>query len=400
MSESKTPQKPKSAFREWLDSIVFAVVAATLIRFFFFEAYTIPTPSMEGSLMTGDFLFVSKLHYGVRSPKTPLQVPLTHQKIWGTNLPSYLDWIQLPFFRLPGFSSPKTGDPVVFNVPNYNADGDAPVDLRTYYIKRCIGTPGDTITIDDAQVKINGKALVNPTKMRHRYKVVTTAAIENDVFKANNIENGMTSMGEEISNINPAAGLLTKEDTALVVQAGGAGIYCYVINTDEFTIAELRKLPICKKAEMMIQPKGERSGPSGYAQNPEEVPIAGKMYNWNVDNYGPLVVPKEGMTIKLDSANIAKYRYAIKYYEGNKNVEITEGSVKIDGKAIGTYTFKQDYYFMMGDNRHNSDDSRFWGFVPFDHVVGKAVFVWMSLDPAKGLFDGKIRWNRIFRTID
>jgi signal peptidase I len=390
MSEKKQPVQ-KSAFREWVDSIVFAVVAATLIRFFFFEAYTIPTPSMESSLMVGDFLFVSKMHYGVRTPQTPLQVPLTHQKIWGTNIPSYLRWLDLPIKRLPGFSEVKQGDAVVFNVPNYLPDGDAPVDLRTYYIKRCIGTPGKTLEIKDTQVYIDGKPMENPKRMQHEYILKVKEALTDEFFEKYDIANGVDATGQ--SNTNWYEVQLTKSDSSIV------GLHDYVVNTYQSNIEEFKKIKSFVSVEVLKAPKGTPDGEDGGTNDAGATPMSGKSYVWNKDNYGPLWIPKEGVTIQLDSQNVDKYKYIIKYYEGNKNVVVDGYKITVDGKTITSYTFKQDYYFMMGDNRHHSADSRYWGFVPANHVVGKAVFVWMSLDPNKS-FLSKIRWSRLFRFVE
>lgn len=390
MSE-KTKPVQKSAFREWIDSVVFAVVAATLIRFFFFEAYTIPTPSMESSLMVGDFLFVSKMHYGVRTPKTPLQVPLTHQKIWGTDLPSYSTLLDLPIKRLPGFSEVKQGDAVVFNVPNYLPDGDAPVDLRTYYIKRCIGTPGNTLEIRDTQVYINGKPMENPAKMQHEYLLKVKETLDDEFFDKYDVTNGVDATGQP--NFNWQEVQLTSQDSSIV------GLHDYVVNTSSSNIEEFKKLKSFVSVEILKAPKGTPDGEDSMTKDDGSTAMFGRSYVWNKDNYGPLLIPKEGSTIQLDSINVDKYKYVIKYYEGNKNVEIEGYTIKIDGKIIKSYTFKQDYYFMMGDNRHHSADSRYWGFVPADHVVGKAVFVWMSLDPNKSWFS-KIRWSRLFRFVN
>ena len=390
MSE-KTKPVQKSAFREWIDSVVFAVVAATLIRFFFFEAYTIPTPSMEGSLMVGDFLFVSKMHYGVRTPKTPLQVPLTHQKIWGTDLPSYSTLLDLPIKRLPGFSEVKQGDAVVFNVPNYLPDGDAPVDLRTYYIKRCIGIPGNTLEIRDTQVYINGKPMENPARMQHEYLLKVREPLNAEFFDKYDITNGMDATGQ--SNFNWQEVQLTSQDSSVV------GLHDYVVNTYLSNIEEFKKLKSFVGVEILKAPKGTPDGEDSMTKDDASTAMFGRSYVWNKDNYGPLLIPKEGSTIQLDSMNVDKYKYVIKYYEGNKNVIIDGYTISIDGKIIRSYTFKQDYYFMMGDNRHHSADSRYWGFVPADHVVGKAVFVWMSLDHNKSWFS-KIRWSRLFRFVN
>ncbi|WP_221391825.1 signal peptidase I [Dyadobacter sp. NIV53] len=364
-------RKHKSAVREWFDSILFAVIAATLIRWLFFEAFTIPTPSMENSLLVGDFLFVSKLHYGTRTPKTPLQVPLTHQTIWGTNIPSYTDAIQLPQYRLPGFSDVKRGDVVVFNYP---PELQHPVDLKTNYIKRCVGLPGDKLEVRDLQVYTNGVAMVNPPRMEDEYFVATTTTVnETKVFK----ENGISEYHPYTESFN---------DTIAANDQQG-----YLVFTTTEIAAKLKAFDFVKSITLVKSPK-EISEPMLYPNSP--------LFKWNRDNYGPITIPKEGMTVNLTPENIATYGTVIKSYEGNDDVVIDTSSIKVGGKAITSYTFKQDYYFMMGDNRHNSADSRYWGFVPKDHIVGKAVFVWMSIDPDPTSFFSKIRWNRLFRVIN
>jgi signal peptidase I len=379
----ETPKKQKSAFREWLDSVVFAVVAATLIRFFVFEAYTIPTPSMESSLMVGDFLFVSKLHYGVRTPKTPLQLPLTHQKIWFTDIPSYLRWLDLPIFRLPGFSSVKQGDAVVFNVPNYEEDGDAPVDLRTFYVKRCVATPGDVLEVRDQQVIVNGKAMENPVRMQHPIFMKTKENLEDKFFEEYGIRN------------SPDASYDSADWLPLAEPDSQNVLWGYKLNTSKAMMEEIQALPFKKSFDVNLfkDPKG--------VTFIDIFPHDTTLFKWNRDFYGPLKVPAKGLTVPLTPGNVALYSEAIQKYEGNKNVVVNGYQITIEGKAITSYTFKQDYYFMMGDNRHNSADSRFWGFVPSDHIVGKAFFVWMSIDPNKPLISwNKIRWNRIFRFVN
>ena len=386
MKETKeTPKKQKSAFREWLDSVAFAVVAATLIRFFVFEAYTIPTPSMESSLMVGDFLFVSKLHYGVRTPKTPLQLPLTHQKIWFTNIPSYLRWLDLPIYRLPGFSSVKQGDAVVFNVPNFEEDGDAPVDLRTFYVKRCVATPGDVLEVRDQQVIVNGNAMENPVRMQHPIFMKTKENLEEKFFEAYGIRNAPDASYDSADWLP-----LAEPDSQNV-------LWGYKLNTSKAMMEEMQALPFNKTFDTNLfkDPKG--------VTFVDIFPHDTTLYKWNRDFYGPLKVPAKGLTVPMTPGNVALYSEAIQKYEGNKNVLVNGYQISIDGKAITSYTFKQDYYFMMGDNRHNSADSRFWGFVPSDHIVGKAFFVWMSIDANKSLFSWKfwevIRWNRLFRFV-
>ena len=379
----ETPKKQKSAFREWLDSVAFAVVAATLIRFFVFEAYTIPTPSMESSLMVGDFLFVSKLHYGVRTPKTPLQLPLTHQKIWFTDIPSYLRWLDLPIFRLPGFSSVKQGDAVVFNVPNYEEDGDAPVDLRTFYVKRCVATPGDVLEVRDQQVIVNGKAMENPVRMQHPIFMKTKENLEDKFFEEYGIRN------------SPDASYDSADWLPLAEPDSQNVLWGYKLNTSKAMMEEIQALPFKKSFDVNLfkDPKG--------VTFIDIFPHDTTLFKWNRDFYGPLKVPAKGLTVPLTPGNVALYSETIQKYEGNKNVVVNGYQITIEGKAITSYTFKQDYYFMMGDNRHNSADSRFWGFVPSDHIVGKAFFVWMSIDPNKPLISwNKIRWNRIFRFVN
>jgi signal peptidase I len=379
-TENQKP-KQKSPFREWLDSVVFAVVAATLIRFFLFEAYTIPTPSMESSLMVGDFLFVSKMHYGVRTPKTPLQLPLTHQKIWFTNLPSYLSWLQLPTYRLPGFSSVKQGDAVVFNVPNFEEDGDAPLDLRTFYVKRCVATPGDVLEVRDQQVFVNNKAMENPEKMQHPVFMKTKENLDDAFFAEYGIRN------DPNASYDSADWLPLADSTN---QLAG-----YKLNTSKKHIDEIKSLPWAKSFDLdaFKDPKG--------VTFIDMFPHDTVDFKWNRDFYGPLKVPAKGWTVQLDRKNVKLYQEAIIKYEGNSDIVLAGDKLLKNGQAMASYTFKQDYYFMMGDNRHNSADSRFWGFVPADHIVGKAVFVWMSIDPNKPLFSlNKIRWNRIFRFVD
>ncbi len=356
---SKTKPK-KSAAREWLDALVFAVVAASLIRWLLLEPFTIPTASMEKSLLVGDFLFVSKMHYGTRIPKTPLQVPLTHQKIWGTEISSYSDAIQLPYYRLPGFTDIERNDVVVFNYP---VEFQFPPDLKTNYIKRAVGIPGDEIRIEAGVLSVNGENAPLPEEMQFSYEVVSTRPLNAEFFAT--------------YGINP---------DSYYSFTSSAG---YLVFATDAVAQRLEASPIVSSVKRRIQPPGGESG----------IFPDGNLLGWNKDNYGPLKVPGEGWTIPMTPENVINYSFTIQNYEGLENVDIREGAVYIDGQKIEEYTFKQDYYFMMGDNRHDSLDSRYWGFVPEDHVVGKAWFLWLSLDKFESLF-GKIRWNRFFKGIE
>lgn len=348
----------KSKTREWIDAIVFAVIAATLIRTFLIEAFTIPTPSMEKSLLVGDFLFVSKVNYGARTPMTPLAFPFAHQEMPIIGGKAYSEWIKLPYYRLPGFSKIKNDDIVVFNYP---MEDDRPIDKQTHYIKRCIGIPGDTLSIKNQVVFINGKAAAMPEDGMFIYEIMTDGSPLNAMT--------LSKMG---------------------INEGGPGFmpgqYRYFLTDD--MAEKIKSFANVKSVTRISQPEGLYED-FIFPHDPK--------LHWNLDNYGPVYIPKKGSTVKLDSMNIAIYRRAITKYENNELKE-ENGKFFINGMETDEYTFKQDYFWMMGDNRHNSADSRFWGFVPEDHIVGKAVFIWMSWNKNGNFFD-KIRWKRLFNLV-
>jgi signal peptidase I len=384
----ETKRKPvsKSPLREWIDSVLFAVIAATVIRWLFFSAFVIPTPSMENTLLVGDYLFVSKLHYGATTPATPLQVPLSHQTIWGTSIPSYLDWITLPQFRLPGFADVKRGDVVVFNLPVehpqlYQKYGNVlpdlkphPLDLRTNYIKRCVAQAGDILQVVDGQVVVNGKPVINPVRMQNEYFVSTTGPVnETNIFKKNGVS-AFSSYTETFGDT------ISSNDE-----------FGYILHTTAAIVEKLKKYEFVE-AVTQIRSSREQKEPFLYPESDQ--------ITWNKDHYGPILIPRKGLKINLTPQNVSFYGEIIQYYEGNDDIKISGPEMKRGREVLKSYTFKQDYYFMMGDNRHQSADSRYWGLVPKDHIVGKAVFVWMSIDPDPTSLFNKIRWDRLFRVID
>ncbi len=377
--EESHEEKPKSKVREWWDAILFAVIAATLIRWLIMEAYTIPTPSMENSLLVGDFLFVSKFHYGTRTTTTPLQIPLTHQKIWFTDIPSYLEWIKLPQYRLPGFTHVKRNDVVVFNVPPraLNENVDYPIDLKINYIKRCVAQAGDTLVIKDRKVYTNGQLLENHPEVQYSYLVTSDGPInERNLSKLN--------LGPEDYQISGR-----QQD----------GSFVYMMWLTEERVDALKALPYIKG--VTLQSRSDEDGLLPYSSYYEwdgNTSDADKIVSWSTDNFGPLWIPKEGATIPINDSTLTLYGATIKLYEHHEDVTIDNNTLTIDGKVLTEYTFKQNYYFMMGDNRHNSLDSRFWGFVPEDHIVGKAFFIWLSID-RNASFLHKIRWSRFFKLI-
>lgn len=393
----------KGFIREWIDAAVFAIVAATLIRTFVFEAYTIPTPSMEKTLLVNDFLFVSKFAYGPRIPQTPLAMPFMHHTIIGTNAKSYVEWIKIPYTRW--FAKPvERRDVVVFNFPvndtlindpMYGSQttyyqviqqrmaeqripedearrrvqaqfGDMiitrPVDKRENFIKRCTGIAGDTLEIRDRIVYINGVAQPLPEHHEFSYIVTTSSPLDPDALNSIGIQDNISDRNKN--------------------QVDRVGNNVYIISMSDAERLQLQIFPNVKS----ITPAPLREGDAGtylYPNAPD--------YHWSVDNFGPVWIPAKDATIELTPDNVIRYGRCITTYEGN-TLEQKDGNYLINGTPATTYTFRMNYYWMMGDNRHNSLDSRFWGFVPEDHIVGKASLIWFSIG------DG-IRWKRMFNKI-
>lgn len=390
-SKDDKPKKKKTKTREWVDAIVFAVVAATIIRVFFIEAYTIPTASMERSLLVGDFLFVSKVNYGARVPMTPIAFPFAHHTMPITGTKAYWDGVQWKFHRLPGLSDIKRNDVVVFNYPQgdtvaleqqdvdyyqmVRSEGWAainsrytivsrPVDKRENYIKRCIAIAGDTITMANGLVSINGKPEPLKNTGQISYEVVfKTPDVNPSVFE----DLGFNISDDIRSTMTPNV---------------------YTFNGTSEMMAAVKKLDFVQSVKEFTAVPHEREG---------DIFPFDRNRDWNVDNFGPIIIPKKGWTVKLDSVTMPLYERSIRIYEGNKLEKSGTGWL-INGKAADSYTFKMNYYWMMGDNRHRSADSRYWGFVPEDHIVGKALFIWMSYDTNASFFH-KIRWNRLLRGI-
>lgn len=401
---------------EWVDALIFAVIAATLIRMFFIEAYTIPTSSMEKSLLVGDYLFVSKVSYGPKLPNTPLSFPFAHHTLPLTKqTKSYLEWIKRPYKRIAGLGDIERNDVVVFNFPagdtviwkmqdqdyysivrhyadelkmrdvkqgsklksfeKYKKEARdyiwanfdmtvRPPDKRENYIKRCVALPGDSLVIKHGQVYVNGSEQEHFEDMQYSY------AIKTDGGKINRKHLEDMHIAKADRNFSPARSMYQMPLTQENVDKMKSFPNVTSVNKYENTNATL--------ASHSIFP---------FTSN----------YRWTEDNFGPLWIPKKGATVKLTVKNLPLYERIIDVYEGN-DLEVRENQIFINGKVATEYTFNMDYYFMMGDNRHSSADSRFWGFVPEDHVVGKAVFVWLSLDKDKS-FPRNIRWNRIFKVI-
>jgi signal peptidase I len=438
---------PMRAVMSWVDAIVFALVAVYFINQFFFQNYVIPSSSLEKSLLTGDYLFVSKVSYGPRIPETPLTVPLTQHTLPIGDLKSYIEWPHWEYRRVPGLGKVELNDIVVFNYPagdticqnvpyqteyygmcygygrqiyeqNYplaypidslskmeqrkrfeeyynlgrqyivaNAHefggiGYRPTDRRENYVKRCVGLPGDVLQIKDHIVYLNGKANKEPDNVQYKYDVLFNDGVilDNDFLK----ENGITC--EDLG--------LSRADQAYFKSEGQIQL------TQQFRNNRV-VMPLTKKTAQLLKSRKDlvQAIAPEIDNRTDDIYPKNMVKDWTRDNYGPVWIPKKGESIKLSLDNLPIYERPIKVYEHN-DLEVRDGKIFINGEQTDSYTFKMDYYWMMGDNRHNSADSRYWGFVPEDHIVGKPIFIWWSSDPDRGLFSGGIRWSRLFSIVD
>ena len=415
----KSKNKTLRTVMSWVDAIVFALVAVYFVHLYLFQNYVIPTSSLEKSLLVGDYLFVSKYHYGPRKPQTPLSMPLTQHTMPVIGGKSYIDAIQWDYERVAGLEEIERGDIVVFNYPagdvattnpeiidfhtlcyelgrqlnpelttdsvnaeearvvyqKYYNDGKhymeknpemfgevlyRPVDRRENYVKRCVGLPGNTLEIKNKVIYIDGKAIEQPKNVQFNYNVTLSQRIPEQLRR---------NLGISIDDLN---------------------MYQYT-----------GQLPLTQESYEKLKSNNRLVKEISIVENNYTqgiYPLNGNT-GWTVDNYGPVWIPKRGESIKLTPENVAIYERPIVAYEGN-SLEVKDGKIFINGKECDSYPFKMDYYWMMGDNRHNSADSRCWGFVPEDHIVGKPIFIWLSLDKDRNWFDGKVRWERLFRCVE
>ncbi len=385
----------RNVWLDWLDAIIFATVVVTFINIFFFQAFKIPSSSMESSLYTGDHLFVSKLAYGPKVPQTPLTIPFTHNVIFGKE--SYSTLIQNKYRRLKGFGHVKRGDYVVFNFPHgdtvltrfpsedyytwvRNAGRDytianggplkvRPMDKEDHYVKRCVAVAGDTLSVRDGLVWINGERQEVYPGVQLTYKVVT----KGQKINARTVEKLGLNISELVYDPNlPGYPSMPLTASMLEEVKGYSAVESVEANLDVYP-------PDFPDSHLSIFPFTENS-------------------KWTRDYFGPLWIPAKGATVELSVSNLPLYERIITSYEGHELKVADDGTIFIDGEKASSYTFGQDYYFMMGDNRHNSLDSRYWGFVPEDHVVGKPSIIWLSTDRGRK-FPNSIRWRRFFKIV-
>ena len=416
---------PKTGLGEWVSSIVFAIVAATLVHTYFIQPYVIPTPSLERTLRVGDFLFVSKFHYGARAPMTTVAAPMVHDTIPKLGIRSYLNKPQLPYFRLPGFTKVDRNDIVVFSWPadtvrvffKKEAGVKKPIDKKSNYVKRCVGIPGDSLSVVDGYVFINGKQLQLSDRARPQYDYRVYA--QNGVSSRVLSEAGLSDFNRQyvaqslnqpqrIALQRSGYGVYDQGQQGVVILTDHKGISPDLIRQNRLALQEVadRSRIITATDEMVnklksnsaidsvvriVTPKGQR-GTNLFPQNPD--------YDWNYDNMGPIYIPEKGKTVDLNLQVLPLYKKIIRDYEGN-TINVSGNQISINGEPADSYTFKQDYYWMMGDNRAHSEDSRAWGYVPENHIVGTPIFIWMSIENFNdGLVNWEVRWDRVFTTVN
>ncbi len=423
---SNRSTSPRTATGEWVSSIVFAIVAASIVHAYFIQPMVIPTGSLEKTLLIGDFLLVSKFHYGARVPMTPIAAPMVHDTLPIVHTPSYLKKPQLPYFRLPGFTKVNRSDIVVFSWPidtvRYFRDPsnirvDKPIDKKSNYVKRCVGIPGDELSIVDGYVHINGKRLELPPRAKTQYsnRVYSSKGVSSKLLAQvgvrefqrtyatqnlnQNQANVLINNGLGVYN-NPSGGYLILSDSKGIdpslIRQLGLGLQEIIdrerdaILTDAMA-AELQSQAQIDSVVKSLEPKGVYDSSVFPHSN---------AYPWNRDQFGPITIPSKGSKVSLNTTNISLYKAIITDYEGH-SLKIVGNRIEIDGMETTEYSFAKDYYWMMGDNRHNSEDSRYWGFVPDDHIVGKPIFIWMSIEGINdGISNWRPRWDRLFTTID
>lgn len=415
---------PKTKFGQFIGSTVYAVVIATVVHAYFMQPYIIPTGSLEKSLLVGDFLLVSKFHYGARAPQTVVSFPMVHDTIPLVKTRSYLKKPQLPYMRLPGLQQIKRNDIVVFSWPadtvrqffKKEAGVVKPIDKKSNYVKRCVAIPGDTLTIENGIIHINGEESIMPDRAKpifgykaYNAKGISARRLINVGYDDLTRKFLITNISQPILDaLRPHLLMIANPDpNNYQVLTGSKGLPLNIVQQHRIQAKELLET----QKNLFLTPKEAEELPNALtldslkrninttrtyndAYFPNNV-----RYNWNEDQFGPLVMPEKGVTVQLNPKNVALYKKIISDYELN-DLEVSGDDIKINGFTADTYTFKQDYYWMMGDNRHRSEDSRFWGFVPEDHIVGKPVFIWMSIDGfMDGLRNWKIRWDRVFTTV-
>ena len=409
---------------DWINALLFAIIAATLVHNYFIQPYIIPTGSLEKTLLIGDFLFVSKFHYGARTPMTAVAFPMVHDTLPIAKVRSYLNHPQLPYFRLPGLQKVERNEIVVFSWPADTVRRffvkekgvRKPIDKKSNYVKRCVGLPGDTLEIINGFVHINGKQNVLPDRAKTQYthyaynaKGVSSRKLATlnvkDFQRKYRIENITQATYDAISPY--ILGRLTNDIDNFIVLTPSAGLPPKLVGKLRLRVKEILE---AKKELTLTLQEAEYLRKENYLDSlvrrvttqktpntsffPNALP-----YDWNEDTFGPIVLPKRGTTVELNEKNLPLYKKIIREYEGN-TLEKKDNDITINGKVTNQYTFQQDYYWMMGDNRHRSEDSRYWGFVPENHIVGKPVLIWFSIEGINdGIRNWRIRWDRIMTTV-